>query len=301
MKDQRPLIPVVSAKSPKYPTQEQVFLRPSMLCAAPQRWKKQPMVCAALLFTVATGLAGCSAPVSNNSPDSTASAQPALGDTSNPTEISVNASPKASSETPAEAFSGGSEASTPDNLSDLTIPVFEHGTGRGSYGCVSVAPPVFLSEEEALQVITEEAAAQGVHFTAAKTISGTFPATSTTPGTQSPGSYQGELKLDGYDAALEIGVEFVSQQDVADWNQPEEGVWASVEQFDMLDTAQRLSEAAPGVAVFYDPTSQDYQDFEQVYSNQEDAYVAAQKEKSIEDLRAQVRDFLQWLAAQGVI
>jgi hypothetical protein len=34
--------------------------------------------------------------------------------------------------------------------------VFEHGAGRGSYGCEAIAPPTFLSEEEARQVVTEE-------------------------------------------------------------------------------------------------------------------------------------------------
>ena len=119
------------------------------------------------------------------------------------------------------------------------------------------------------------------------------------------------MELDGYDEALNIGMEFVSQQDVADWVAPNEGVWASVEEFDMLDTAQRLSDATTGVAVFYDPASQDYDAFdpEQMEPNPggEDTagyverYIAEQKEKSIEDLRAQVRDFLQWLAGQGVI
>ena len=38
----------------------------------------------------------------------------------------------------------------------VVAPVFEHGKGRGIAGCIVVAPPVFLSEEEALQVISEE-------------------------------------------------------------------------------------------------------------------------------------------------
>ena len=32
-------------------------------------------------------------------------------------------------------------------------PIFEHGTGRGATGCIVVSSPVFLSEEEAMQVI----------------------------------------------------------------------------------------------------------------------------------------------------
>ncbi len=44
----------------------------------------------------------------------------------------------------------------------IVAPIFEHGEGRGAIGCVVVAPPVFLSEEEAWQVIEEELAKRGV-------------------------------------------------------------------------------------------------------------------------------------------
>ena len=44
----------------------------------------------------------------------------------------------------------------------VVAPIFEHGTGRGADGCVVVSPPVFLSEEEAVQVIREELAKQGI-------------------------------------------------------------------------------------------------------------------------------------------
>jgi hypothetical protein len=43
-------------------------------------------------------------------------------------------------------------------------PVFIHGRGRGSYGCVSVAPPSFLSEDEAFEVIQREAQKYGLVF-----------------------------------------------------------------------------------------------------------------------------------------
>src|SRR5262245_60227235 len=42
--------------------------------------------------------------------------------------------------------------------------VFEHGEGRGAFGCVAVAPPAFLTEADARQVILEEFAKVGVRF-----------------------------------------------------------------------------------------------------------------------------------------
>ena len=47
----------------------------------------------------------------------------------------------------------------------IVAPVFEHGEGRGSTGCIAISPPVFLSEEEAMQVIREELAQRGVRLT----------------------------------------------------------------------------------------------------------------------------------------
>lgn len=46
----------------------------------------------------------------------------------------------------------------------LVAPIFEHGSGRGSFGCDSVAPPSFISEEEAFQVVEEEAKNYGISF-----------------------------------------------------------------------------------------------------------------------------------------
>ncbi|MBN1609568.1 MAG: hypothetical protein JW940_23250 [Polyangiaceae bacterium] len=41
-------------------------------------------------------------------------------------------------------------------------PLFFHGEGRGATGCVVMNPPVFLSEEEALQIIVEELSRHGL-------------------------------------------------------------------------------------------------------------------------------------------
>ena len=47
----------------------------------------------------------------------------------------------------------------------LVAPIFEHGKGGGATGCMVMSPPVFLSEEEALQVISEELAKHDVELT----------------------------------------------------------------------------------------------------------------------------------------
>jgi hypothetical protein len=41
-------------------------------------------------------------------------------------------------------------------------PIFKHGEGRGATGCVVMTPPVFLSEEEGMQILREELAKHGI-------------------------------------------------------------------------------------------------------------------------------------------
>lgn len=284
------LSPLPNYKSPSYPTKEQIQLHPELLRTVPRRWARNPIVLTALSLVLSAGLTACGTASDSILPDSNSA--PAASDASG------------ASNSPSSGNSTISAASAENSAGDpatLDIPIFAHGTGRGSYGCESVAPPVFLSEEEAMQVIEEECAAQGIDLSGQKTISGTFPATSTLPeaisGGASDQTYTGDLSLDGYSDDLGIGVEFVSTDDILDWK-ADTGMAATVEEFDLKGTAQRLADCTDNVAVFYDPTAND--DLEFTGSNEE-SYVESSREQSLEELRAQVRDFLQWLKAQGVI
>ena len=46
----------------------------------------------------------------------------------------------------------------------VVAPVFEHGDGRGVTGSILTTPPVFLTEEEGLQVLRDELAEVGVEL-----------------------------------------------------------------------------------------------------------------------------------------
>ena len=291
------LSPVSHYKEAAYPTKEQVMAHPELLRRIPRRWAGNPLVLTALGLVLSAGLTACGTVQSSDMPSSpsprsseeTGTSDFLASDLSHPTVASA-----------ADSAEPSDEAS-PNAPEALDIPIFAHGTGRGSYGCESVAPPVFLSEEEAMQVIAEECAAQGIDISGEKTISGTFPATSTLPevtsGGESDKTYTGELTLDGYSEDLGIGVEFVSTDDILDW-QADTGMAATVEQYNLKGTAQRLADCTDNVAVFYDPTADDYRDFT---GSNEESYVENGKAQSLEELREQVRDFLQWLKAQGVV
>jgi hypothetical protein len=189
----------------------------------------------------------------------------------------------------------------------VSVPFFAHGEGRGSYGCVMVAPAVYLSEEEALQIIKEEAEARGVVFDDTRTISSMkFPATNIYHGDDEYETWKGFIELDGYDSDLEIGFEYVSESDVGSWAK-ETDDWCSVSEYDMKGTAKRLSEVVKNTAVFYDPGSDsstfniDWEADSGTIKKYYEQYESEQKERMLEDLREQVRDFLDWLAAEDII
>ena len=287
------LSPLSHYNDVKYPTKEQIQLHPELLRIIPRRWARNPVVLTALGLVLSAGLTACGTTSQSILPDNLSPAA---------SEETTASDQPSSDHSPASVTSAVDSAETSaDDPEALDIPIFAHGTGRGSYGCESVAPPVFLSEEEAMQVIQEECAAQGIDISGQKTISGTFPATSTLPEAVSVGesdkTYSGDLKLDGYSEDLGIGVEFVSKDDILDW-QADTEMHATVDEYNLKGTAQRLVDCTDNVAVFYDPTADDYNDFT---GSNEESYVESSKEKSLEELREQVRDFLQWLKGQGVI
>jgi len=225
----------------------------------------------------------------------------------------------------------------------VVAPIFEHGEGRGVTGCVVANPPVFLSEEEALQVIKEELAKTGVRLSE--------------PGGDLPGvmipqrrehhkrvgeryvdevvELEGKAKpvsLDAQEADRKIAVEFVSRHDYHDLGGPRSS--STVDHYDFKKVARELRERAAAstrpirLGVLYDPAT--VGNLQKMY--QEDKELQALNEKRRQDkspevqrlinervvqigkrwhdkaaaeskalLRQQVRDFADWLKAQGAM
>jgi len=255
------LVPVKKYGSPNYPDKRAVMENPKLLKTIPERWKGNMYLCTALSSLLVFTFAGCSQ----------------KGDTD---------------KKPAAA------------------PIFEHGTGRGAFGCDSVAPPSFISEEEAFQVVQEEGKKYGIEFKkdGLKLKKVKIPETSydlTRDNSKSSGintTHKGTLVLDGYDEEKKIGFEFISEEDYEEW-QGDSKFGSSVKEYDFLTTAKLLqtgiseknSEAAVGV--FYNPMASLAPDTKLDYKALKELAVKTAKE----DLREQVKDFLQWLKAQGII
>jgi len=202
----------------------------------------------------------------------------------------------------------------------LVAPIFEHGDGRGASGCVVVAPPAFLSEEEALQVIREELAKAGIQLGQGMPLPevtveyedpnmrwmrssedwlGDPPATVTRPG-----------ELTAVDRKRRVGIAYINTKDCSHFSG---GYWSSVSSYDTKGLAQSVADALTEqakrdlrIGVFYDPletwsfsrfddeAESDSEELQDLATQYESA-VEAGTRKSQAQLRRQVQDFVAWL------
>ena len=281
--------PVKTASHPQYPVREDVSAE-QIKESVPQRWIDSRAAKVALGTLAAMSLAGCTQLRTSGIPIAP----------SPTTEETVIQSPIVTDVVMGEAMS--------PTIS--VAPLFEHGEGMGAFGCDMVTPPVFLSEDEALSVINNVARDYGLKFSTGNTpaLDNVLrPATNIyEPDNKEASNTFVTMTPDFADAKHGVALEFVSVEDVKSWHQ-EQGFGSSVESYDALDAAEQLSEALEiavpqdynyaVVGVLYDPCEQ------QDVKNGEDwqAAEAQNRADSEEQLAAQVKDFLEWLKAEGVI
>jgi uncharacterized protein YciI len=116
------------------------------------------------------------------------------------------------------------------------------------------------------------------------------------------------VKLDGEDKKRKIAFEFVSKEDFKEWSADDPVMVASVAWEDLLGTAalfrESLAKSKPQgtFGVFYDPVAyRQFQFDESRFNADSAARDKAESEQAEKDLRAQVKDFIKWLKAEGVI
>ncbi|MFH1039055.1 MAG: hypothetical protein V1789_10365 [PVC group bacterium] len=212
---------------------------------------------------------------------------------------------------------GEKELSTSSRAA-VVAPIFEYGEGRGATGCVVVSPPVFLSEEEALQVIVEELTNAGVEVTGTDVVleGVTIPQRIKTyqqvegkleekveeiPGTE-------PLSVDIKDDRHRIGVEFVSKSDYFKLGGAMSA--STVQDYDFKQVAGGVAKAVGqkgnGIyfGTFYDPAVP--MNWESLRAEQagKKRWEAAKIQGGAEAkrlLRQQVQGFIDWLKGQGAI
>lgn len=267
--------PVKRYAVPDYPTRPMIDARPDLLRAVPRRWQGKPLVLAALAGSCVLLATACSTSDEN-------------------------------------AKKVGSHVA----------PLFVHGNGRGALGCVATNPPVFLSEDEARQVINEEAKRAGITFQPerVKLTRILAPVTYSAPGSPEGRTSRMTVEFDGSDKRHSIHYEYFSKADFETCRGWFDFNGSTVSVFNISDAARTLQkgleQAHPtgSYAVFYDPCvgskdvrealglkEDDRRTTEGTPEEEFDRIYQKKQEMAREQLRLQVRDFIAWLKAQGVI
>jgi hypothetical protein len=302
------LEPVKTYKAPKYPEKSTALSDPGILKNIPDRWKDNITVGVALSSIVALTLTGCG--INQVGKDGISS-----GSGNGASNITASAA---------------TNQETQQKIQGAVAPIFDHGNGRGSFGCSSVAPPSFLSEEEAFQVIQQEAAKYGITFkkNAYELENVDIPETKLFLKPEDGSSLEnniadgeinstkkGKLRLDGYAGDKKIGFEFISNDDYKQWVKAQK-TYSSVEDYDFITTAKLLQKGLANkkqdtnIGVFYNPMTP-YREIKdlvdkamkvEAYNTYDfDDVNKKTMEFASENLKLQVKDFFEWLKAQGVI
>lgn len=130
--------PIKKYKTPGYPTRNSVSSNPDLVRKnIPSSWKTNKVIPWALSLYFLT---------SNNS--------------------KTNVTDKIQTEiVPKEVKPDALPAEETTNENPVAIaPVFVHGNGTGSWGCVVINPPAFMNEADARYIIEEELAKEGIFF-----------------------------------------------------------------------------------------------------------------------------------------
>ena len=268
------LTPIAKYAPPRYPDKYAPHLDSLLRSHVPLRWRSSPLAGTVLSAVIMLGLSSCA-------------------------------------EAPGDYVTMGVPLPTPTDMPRAATPIFEHGMGVGTFGCVSVAAPVFLSEADAYAIISDEFAKIG--FTVEQgggTVENVqLPVTSAYQ--ELNGQYEMKTENGSLDFDFHINgmkIEYISSADFQRWTNEEaylasDGtmMMASVSTENYLETAKTLNDSLNAMdlgqvhGVFYEPA--------EYYEWREDDEQAKQEaaERAQEQLRAQVKDFIEWLAAQGVI
>jgi hypothetical protein len=296
--------PIRKQPVPSYPSRLDAQNDPQLLMTLPPAWLARPEVRGAAGLFLAASLTGC---------DGNSDARSAPGSPPPPVPV--------------------------------VAPVFEHGKGlapdwrpsRGMLGCVAVAAPVYLSEEEARQIIAEELARVGVDVHQQDVTLPTVVITGCVEKLRVNWQTEmheiryedvsGPLAVDLFDPQRHVGVEYISGADYESLGGTnDETQWSIDLKTVAASVGDEVRTHGNGIyfGTFYDPVhywqfseaeeiarearestpSQGDGDpvssFDLMWEGMGEARARAQVDAE-HLLRQQVQDFAEWLKAQGAI
>lgn len=274
--------PVIQQKAPNYPTIERYIENPGMLAQhMPAKWIKNKIAATSLATFILCGI-----------PEKE-SRQATITETAIH-QNAENNKPELTQNEPADSVH--------------VAPVFAHGEGAGASGCVVMSPPVFISEQEALDLIFGKLKEEGFIIETQNTDSISFKSDQIAISCISDEEMKKKpkvdvvIKLDGYDKTRNFAIEYVSYYDYELFAEKENRYWCSVAEYKTKEAAEIIRENmvknnTMNSVVFYDPiTNAEYLRGQSWEKSEEDAI-----ENSKNELLAQVTDFINWVKKEGLI
>jgi len=185
--------------------------------------------------------------------------------------------------------------------------IFSHGDGSGAIGCEVMSPPVFISEDEAREIIFTALKAENIVFNTTNCPVIKFMATPIANDclneTQKKKSKKAkvEVSLDGYNAKNNLAIEYVSVADFKKFR-IDDGCYSTAQGIGTLEAAYLIrdelsAQAKMNAVVFYDPMP--YVKF----NENELSKITEEKANKLarEQLLEQVKDFIDWIKKEGII
>ena len=273
-----------NSKQPNYPTIELFVEHPELLARnIPESWLKNKFVATSLAAFL---LSGCG---TNTTKKSEEVEIVDILEINHPDEDTINPAV-----TTQELTNTPQKKKVENNIVINVAPVFAHGEGRGSMGCIVMSPPVFLSEDEAMKIILDKLRAEGYNFSRDNCPTFSFEVLPiANECDEAKGKAKIKLKMDAYNPNSGWAIQFITTDDHDQFKN--DNCWSSVSSYNTKQAAEIINEQLKkqkktNAVVFYDPIAR---------ADNWDKYEIAE-EKARNLLLAQVNDFIDWLKTNNI-
>lgn len=279
--------PVKKSKKPNYPTIELYINNPDLLSKnVPENWLKNSCVATSLATFILLG-----------SPKIKVQASCIITEITDKIDYNQNDSIK-------------------EVIKDSVkiAPIFAHGEGSGSTGCVVMSPPVFISENEARDLIFKRLKEEGFNLKIENTDTIQFKSKQIALSCLSEDEIKKYpeidviIKLDAYDSILNFAIIYVSKDDLRNFVERKNWNNCSVSSYKTKKAAELIrnefiENGKTNAVVFYEPLP-----YEGDYTTRElielelkgENHILTQRNLSKQLLLEQVEDFIKWLKQENI-
>ena len=197
------------------------------------------------------------------------------------------------------------EKTMTNQFSAKIAPIFAHGSGFGGLGCVAVAPPVFVSEDEARKIIFDALLKENLKF---DTVNCPFiEIDAQVPYDEhchEDSNSVIKVPMDGYNPEYNLAIQYISACDLHNFRLDD--CWCGINiPVNLIFAAEYLQneykkKSKFHTAIFYDPLTGTDPNHNSTKQEKEDEE-ARSLEISRKKILAQVEDFIEWLKQEGIL